>query len=308
MTYALDSTRTLDPGQASPSPRALSLDPNPQGEARVKSPYKGLNPYAEADARIFFGRESKIQDIVNHLLAWRLTILYGKSGVGKSSILRAGVTHYLNQEAEQNHGDYGHPRLGVVVFPSLEGSLSWKDDPLVGIKRQIQREIQGRGWALQSPDPQLSFLDTLRAWTEALGGETGEGDLYLILDQFEEYLLYHSGDRGQGSFYQELARAVTTPQLRVNVLIAIREDSLASLDYFKPLIPHLMDHRLKLGHLSGPAAQAAIREPINWYNQQWGTAIEVDPDLVEQVLRVWRSTRPSWRTTARRAGMSAPNP
>jgi hypothetical protein len=105
------------------------------------------------------------------------------------------------------------------------------------------------------------------------------------LDQFEEYLLYHSGDRGQGSFYQELARAVTTPQLRVNFLIAIREDSLASLDYFKPLIPHLMDHRLKLGHLSGPAAQAAIREPITWYNQQWGTAIEIDPDLVEQVLQ-----------------------
>ncbi|XGB43120.1 MAG: hypothetical protein LVS60_04825 [Nodosilinea sp. LVE1205-7] len=173
MTYALDSTKTLDPGQASPSPRALSLDPNPQGEARVKSPYKGLNPYGEADAQIFFGRESKIQDIVNHLLAWRLTILYGRSGVGKSSILRAGVTHYLHQEAEQNHGDYGHPRLGVVVFPSLEGSLSWKDDPLVGIKRQIQREIQGRGWALQPPDPQLSFLDTLRAWTEALGEKRG---------------------------------------------------------------------------------------------------------------------------------------
>ncbi len=285
MTYALDSIKTLDPGQASPSPRAPGLDPNPQGDARVKSPYKGLNPYAEADASIFFGRESKIQDIVNHLLAWRLTILYGKSGVGKSSILRAGVTHYLNQEAQQNHRDYGHPRLAVVVFPSLEGSLSWKDDPLVGIKRQIQREIQGRGWGLQPPDPQLSFLDTLRAWTEALGGETGEGDLYLVLDQFEEYLLYHSGDRGQGSFYQELARAVTTPQLRVNVLIAIRQDSLASLDYFKPLIPQLMDHRLQLGHLSGPAAQGAICQPITWYNQQWGTAIEVDPDLVEQVLQ-----------------------
>ena len=285
MTYALDSIKTLDPGQASPSPRAPGLDPNPQGDARVKSPYKGLNPYAEADASIFFGRESKIQDIVNHLLAWRLTILYGKSGVGKSSILRAGVTHYLNQEAQQNHRDYGHPRLAVVVFPSLEGSLSWKDDPLVGIKRQIQREIQGRGWGLQPPDPQLSFLDTLRTWTEALGGETGEGDLYLVLDQFEEYLLYHSGDRGQGSFYQELARAVTTPQLRVNVLIAIRQDSLASLDYFKPLIPQLMDHRLQLGHLSGPAAQGAICQPITWYNQQWGTAIEVDPDLVEQVLQ-----------------------
>jgi WD40 repeat protein len=105
------------------------------------------------------------------------------------------------------------------------------------------------------------------------------------LDQFEEYLLYHSGDRGEGSFYQELARAVTTPQLRVNFLIAIRQDRLASLDYFKPLIPHLMDHRLQLGHLDGAAAQAAIREPIKAYNQQWGAAIEIDPDLVEQVIQ-----------------------
>ena len=254
-------------------------------EEQLDIPYKGLNPYTEADTGLFFGREHDIQEVVNNLLTWRLTVLFGRSGVGKSSILRAGVTHILNQEARRNRIDYnGAPKLAVVVFPSLEGDLSWKENPLVSLEKQIERTIAQNDWEIKPPKPGLSFTDTLNAWAEALGGEDRDGELYIILDQFEEYFLYHSHDTLEDAFYREFPHAVNCPNLPVNFLISTREDSLAALDRFKSLIPSLLVHRLKIGHLDGEAAEAAIKKPISYYNQQHHTAIKIEQTLVNSIL------------------------
>ena len=58
-----------------------------------ETPFKGLLPYEEGDADFFFGRKAEIEIIKDNLLGSPLTLLYGASGVGKSSILRAGVAH-----------------------------------------------------------------------------------------------------------------------------------------------------------------------------------------------------------------------
>ncbi|HVH57704.1 MAG TPA: hypothetical protein VM791_15680, partial [Vicinamibacterales bacterium] len=63
--------------------------------ARVDCPYVGLVPYTEDEARFFFGRENDQRVIISNSFASRLTILYGSSGVGKSSVLRAGVIREL---------------------------------------------------------------------------------------------------------------------------------------------------------------------------------------------------------------------
>src|SRR3954447_8507825 len=56
-----------------------------------QSPYPGLSPYDEGDSALFFGRRAECELVVANLLTSRLTVLYGPSGVGKSSLLRAGV-------------------------------------------------------------------------------------------------------------------------------------------------------------------------------------------------------------------------
>jgi len=78
------------------------------------SPYKGLSAFEDTDldALLFFGRERERDVIVANLLAARLTIFYGPSGVGKSSLLLAGVAHELRRQ-----------RLEVVVYSS------WSDEP-----------------------------------------------------------------------------------------------------------------------------------------------------------------------------------
>jgi hypothetical protein len=111
-------------------------------------PYKGLVPFedAELDALLFFGREREREIIVANLLASRLTVLYGPSGVGKTSLLRAGVTQRLRSL----------PDAEVGVFSS------WAEDPTDEI--------------------------------DALIASAGAVDLYLIIDQIEEYFVYHGAD------------------------------------------------------------------------------------------------------------------
>src|SRR5215208_262623 len=73
------------------------------------SPYKGLANYTEHDAALFFGRDREREVIIANLKARRLTLLYGESGVGKSSLLRAGVMADLTEAARRNLADIGTP-------------------------------------------------------------------------------------------------------------------------------------------------------------------------------------------------------
>jgi hypothetical protein len=242
------------------------------------TPYKGLMPYSEEDAPFFFGREADREVITANLMASRLTVLYGASGVGKSSVLRAGVAYHLHQLAQQNLAEYGRPEFAVVVF------TSWRDDPLVGLAAHVKDSV-ARALNSQTfePLPSSSTLtQTLQAWVERVDGE-----LFIILDQFEEYFLYRSQEDGEGTFAVELPRAVNRPDLRAHFLISIREDSLAKLDRFKGRIPNLFDNYLRIEHLDREAARAAIEKPIEQYNRLRATdggQISIEASLVEAVL------------------------
>ena len=113
-----------------------------------KSPYKGLVPYSEVDRLFFFGREEEIEKITKQLKAWRLTILYGASGVGKSSVLRAGVAYNLRQAAQKNFDTTRKVGQAIIVFPPVEGELAEKVSsqfPLTGIKKQLKEEKMRSG-------------------------------------------------------------------------------------------------------------------------------------------------------------------
>jgi hypothetical protein len=243
-----------------------------------EAPYNGLMPYLEEDAPFFFGREREREVIIANLMASRLTLLYGASGVGKSSVLRAGVAHHLHKQARQNLAEQGTPESIVVVFSS------WRDDPMAGLAHQIQESV---GKVLNEDmrklvRPSHSLIQTLQSWTNRL-----DSDLLIILDQFEEYFLYHSQEDSEGTFAVEFPQAVNQRDLRVNFLVSIREDSLAKLDRFKGQIPNLFDNYLRIEHLNLEAARAAIERPIEQYNRMLpenSQPVSIEPKLINAVL------------------------
>jgi WD40 repeat protein len=192
------------------------------------TPYKGLATFedSELDALLFFGREREAEVIVANLLASKLTVLYGPSGVGKSSILRAAVVRRLRELA-----------------PAAEVAL-------------------------------------LNEWTVEPSLPSPEGETFLILDQFEEYFLYHQ----EGALFEELPALLEQPL--VHVLIAVREDQLARLDAFQSRIPTVFANRLRLDHLDAAAARAAIVGPLGHWNAVVGPddQMGIEPRLVDAVI------------------------
>ena len=66
------------------------------------SPYPGLRDFREEYADFFFGRDAERQRIIGNLRVARLTLLYAESGVGKSSLLRAGVVPRIEESAQRS--------------------------------------------------------------------------------------------------------------------------------------------------------------------------------------------------------------
>jgi WD40 repeat protein len=245
----------------------------------TESPYKGLMPYSEEDAAFFFGRESEQKIIIANLLAWRLTVLYGKSGVGKSSVLRAGVSHALQRSAVKSISESGKPEHVVVVFSS------WRDDPLVGLKKRVEDSVC-RTLSVDKIVDDLSsasLVEILKKCTKHI-----DGNLLIILDQFEDYFLYQRQDMHADSFAAKFPRAVNDLDLRANFLISIREDALAKLDHFKGYIPNLFDNYLRIKHLDRTSARAAVEKPIEHYNHlqgESGRQVTIESELVDAVLQ-----------------------
>ena len=228
--------------------------------SKTRSPYKGLDHYEEQDAPFFFGREVECDLVVANLLAARLTLLYGQSGVGKSSLLHAGVVPRLR----------GTPDLAVVIF------RSWGSDPAAGLCAAIRAAA---GVEPSAGEPALA--GTIAACTRQLGR-----DLVIILDQFEEYFVYHPREDGDSTFAAEFPRAVNQAELAVSFLVSIREDALARLDRFKGRIPNLFGNYLRIDRLSRQAAREAIMRPLEEYNGRVAAdeRMEIEPRLVEAVL------------------------
>ena len=118
----------------------------PEPEVR-RSPFQGLVPYAEADAAWFFGRDEWREIIIDNLRAYRLSILYGASGVGKSSVLDAGVVRAVRALARQGLAERGAPELVVVRFSSWSAG-----DPVAALKAAVEGAVErGRPGARARP-------------------------------------------------------------------------------------------------------------------------------------------------------------
>lgn len=241
------------------------------------NPYFGLDYYDDAYGEWFFGREAERHKIIANLQATRLTLLHAESGVGKSSLLRAGVAWNMRRVADERFGRHRPIRSLPIVFNS------WKDDPVRDLAEAAGNAVAPYLNGGESPELASDRLDlAIEKATDALNVS-----LFIMLDQFEEYFLYQSREPEPGRFADELARCVNRTDLRANFLIAIREDAYAGLgDLFKGRIGNVYGNYLHVDYLGRQAAEEAIRGPLDVWNHQREPAERVTPhdDLVRTVL------------------------
>jgi WD40 repeat protein len=230
-------------------------------------PYKGLQPYTEADRDFFFGRDRDQEIIASNLYASPLTVLYGASGVGKSSVLMAGVVPLLSQT----------PRLAVVVF------RSWQcEDCLSALKNEIRLAVQQSVGKPVEVDLTLPLDEFIEHCIRIV-----RGPMFIILDQFEEYFLYHPISQNNNNFDVEFSLAVNRHEVNANFILSMREDGLSKLDRFQGRIPTLLNNMLRVEHLDHSGANDAIRKPLIQYNRSLPDGqkpFEVEDKLVDALL------------------------
>ena len=255
-------------------------------------PFIGLRPFSEEDAEYFCGRDEDVEAVTNMLMVHRLTILHGVAGVGKTSFLRAGVAHAMNQEAERNQERWGSRGLGIVVFPRTENEFAneWLNEPMGKLKNAILEQIRAVGVDCPSLGSDVSLGEFLKAIAARLKYPQGIGQLYLVLDQFEEYL--HGGDARveKAEFLRSLAKVINTPEVPVHFLVALQSSDLGKLQQLEELIRRLWDYRYELKNLDKKAASQAILRPIKVFNSKRSVdqgIVTLEPGLsfVKQLLK-----------------------
>ena len=196
-------------------------------------PYKFLDYYTEKDAGLFFGREPEVETICSQILAHRSFILHGRSGVGKSSIVRAGLMPRLKSD--------GHLAFVVRSFT----------DPLHHMESALAQvcgvDAQRGGPTLDDLVGRIASLDPSRC-------------IVFFFDQFEEFFsLLEEPDRDR---FLNAARLLTAAdQSPVRMVFALREDMLAEMSRLKTAIPEIFHHEYRLKRLSREQASRAITEP-----------------------------------------------
>jgi energy-coupling factor transporter ATP-binding protein EcfA2 len=244
--------------------------------AGPSSPYLGLIPFGERDAAFFFGRSHEVAIVSANLRSTKLTVVYGPSGVGKSSLLMAGVIHELRNEADAWADE--RPFAACAV-------RSWLDDPIQTVTAASRDALEDI--ASEPLVARRTLRGSLLDWTRRTGAQ-----LLLVLDQFEEYFQYWPqtpvGDTERLSgFDAELASIVNDPDLDVNVLISIREDAWCKLDRFEGHIPRLFANYLRVDNLDAEAAREAIVLPIETWNRmlpETAEHYEIEDTLVDEIV------------------------
>jgi hypothetical protein len=258
----------------------------------MQCPYRGLQPLSKEDEPFFAGREKEIRIVISNLDGSSLTILYGESGVGKTSLIRAGVL----PELERNG------RVAAILFrdwqsPDFERQL--RNQVLQSLLDSINR-TRSRA---KTAEPPLSIKELHEAFCTGLELPSLEalyelpfhrfiqecsaafyGKISFIFDQFEEYIYYHplkgDGDR----FDSALASAINDRQISASFLLSLREDGLGKLDRLRGRIPDLLGNVVRLEHLDKEGARRAIDKPLEKFSEGKDFTIEAAPELKEALL------------------------
>ncbi|HUA22676.1 MAG TPA: hypothetical protein VMA54_01005 [Steroidobacteraceae bacterium] len=293
----------------------------PEGTVDARNPWLGLVSFTEETRAFFFGRDQEVAELARRVQRKLLTVLFGKSGLGKTSILRAGLVPELR----------GHNYCPVYVRIAYERDTP---EPAEQIKDAIRRAASASGeWTQVGVSTAgESLWEFLHHRDDVLRDAAGTKLIpLLIFDQFEElFTLAQTDEFGRARaarFIEELAdlaenRPPKALEARLEqdelaaedfdfarsdyrVLISLREDYLAALESLKSIMPSLSQNRLRLAPMgSAQALDAVLRPGQRLVSEEVAAAIvrfvagtselanaEVEPALLSLICRELNDAR-----------------
>lgn len=245
----------------------------------AENPWPGLATFTEAQSGQFHGRDEEIRDLTRRTERNALTVLFGQSGLGKSSLLQAGVFPRLRRNGYW------------PIYVRLDHGPG-APTPTEQIKALVHAETAKAGTWTQpgSARPGESLWEFFHHRDDRLVAANGKAIVpVLVFDQFEELFTLGAGagggaDRARAvAFMGELAELVenrpaeqlvarleeSSAEMEVfdfgrtdyRVVITLREDFLPHLEGLKTIMPALMENRMRLARMTGTQALEAVVKP-----------------------------------------------
>jgi hypothetical protein len=184
------------------------------------SPFKFLDTYERQDFYRYFGRERETAQLYNAVFASNLTLLYGASGVGKSSLIQCGLANKF------------YPTDWLPIFVRRSENINAALDR--ALSETLNDFEPNKMWGSAPIDTKLKTLF-----------DCCYRPIYLVFDQFEE--LFISGtENEQQVFYNNIRLALLQNNIQLKVIFSIREEWIASLNQFEKVLPALFDNRLRV--------------------------------------------------------------
>ena len=159
--------------------------------------WPGLAPYQEIDRHLFYGRSREILDLTRKIVSSRLTILFGPSGAGKTSLLQAGVFPNLRKQRllpVMIRLDFPSP--GQPITPAIDqfGRALTRECDKLGIMIHVNY-----GPWFENRGSQLTLWEWMRSF-ELRDPDGSPWQPLFILDQFEEVFTLGKNVRGLDDF------------------------------------------------------------------------------------------------------------
>ncbi|MDC0709260.1 protein kinase [Stigmatella sp. ncwal1] len=238
-----------DPAERFASAEALRLELERLGQPfdtesiPEASPYQGLASFEAEHRALFFGRDADIRAVLDRLRRQPLVLIAGDSGVGKSSLCRAGILPRVAQGALDDYRDFRPLTLtpGRLPLTVLAATLA---PVLQRTETELLERLTGEpGW----------LGATLRATYQE-----GRG-LLVFVDQLEE--LVTQSEPAQALRFAELLNELTLPAPGVRVLLTVRGDFLTRIGALPGLDAAIERSLYLLQHLKPEGIREAIVGP-----------------------------------------------
>jgi WD40 repeat protein len=244
---------------------APALLPNPV-QATDACPYRGLEAFDEEHAEYFFGRDELTATLITQLKTDRFVAVVGASGIGKSSLVRAGMISRLRQEKTALGDDRWRIKLlSPARHPLRSLAAAFIDPTLPDLERaeQLRRAEE----FLQDGGNGLAQLVRASLPVPTIFSKRTQADqprLLLVIDQFEEVFTLSQGSEAEQErqqFFDCLLNAAELVKDRLSIVIVLRTDFLPKCSLYEGLASQISRHQLRVTPLKYEQIKATIVQP-----------------------------------------------
>lgn len=271
----------------------LSASSADTGAVDAENPWPGLAAFREADHGFFYGRENEVEEILRLILRERLTVLFGLSGLGKTSLLQAGLFPRLREEnvfpvyirLDLSEDEGAAPDLVAQTREAIarETAAAGVEAPPFGESETLWESFHRQGadfWNARNRlvTPLLVFdqfeeVFTLgrRSPTHALGVEAFLTELVALCEGAPPETVRARLDAHPGE-----ARELSFGRHPYKILLSLREDFVPDLEGLRGRIRSISQNRFRLLRMNGAAALQVVARP---------GADLVEPEVAGRVVR-----------------------